>query len=94
MHTLELRPVDNGFELRGGQLSEPMVFRDIEPRPAVHLVGFLSQKLGSELRIFNAADEVIQTRRYEAVLPIPDAVGGLKGPTSRTTSQSVSRIDL
>ncbi len=37
MHTFELRPVENGFELRGGQLPEPLVFRDVEPRPAVGL---------------------------------------------------------
>jgi len=84
MHTFELRPVENGFELRGGQLPEPMIFRDLEPRPAVHLVGFLSQKIGSELRIFNAAGEVIETRRYEAVVPIPGAVSGLHGPTQMT----------
>jgi hypothetical protein len=59
MHTFELRPVEKGFELRGGPLSEPFVFRDIEPRPAVHLVGYLSQLYGSELLIFNAAGEVI-----------------------------------
>ena len=47
MHTFDLRPVDNGFELRGGHLPEPMFFHDIEPRPAVH-----HKKLGSELRIF------------------------------------------
>jgi hypothetical protein len=80
MHTFELRPFENGFELRGGHLPEPMIFRDVEPRPAVHLVGFLSQKFGSELLIFNAAGEVIQTRRFEPVLPIPGAVGGLHGP--------------
>jgi hypothetical protein len=81
MHTFELRPVNNGFELRSGPLLEPMIFRDVEPRgPTVHLVGFLSQKIESELRIFNAAGEVIQTRRFEPVVPIPGAVGGLRGP--------------
>jgi hypothetical protein len=79
-----LRPVENGFELRGGQLPEPMIFRDIEPRPAIHLVGYVSQKLGSDLRIFNATGKVIQTRRYEPVLPIPGAVGGLHGPAQMT----------
>src|SRR6267143_2967412 len=59
----ELRPVENGFELRGGELPEPMIFRDVEPRPAVHLVGFLSQKRGSKLRIFNAEGEVIEKRQ-------------------------------
>jgi hypothetical protein len=80
MHTFDLRPVENGFELRGGQLPEPMVFRDAEPRPAVHLVGFRSQKLGSDLRIFDAVGQVIQTRRYEPVVPMRGAIGGLHGP--------------
>lgn len=84
MHAFELRPVENGYELRGGQLLEPMVFLEHEPRPAVHLVGFLSQKLGSELRIFDAAGQVTETRRYEPVLPIPGAVGGLHGPARMT----------
>ena len=64
MHVFELRPVPSGFQLRGGQLTEPMVSRENEPRPAVHLVGFLSQKEGGELRIFDAAAEIIVTRRY------------------------------
>ena len=49
----ELRPVENGFELRGGQLPESMVFRDIETRPAIHLVGYpprtLTQVIGAAL---------------------------------------------
>jgi hypothetical protein len=61
-----------------------MVFRDTEPRPAIHLVGFLSQKLGSELRIFDAGGHVIETRRYEAVVPMCGAVGGLQGPSEMT----------
>jgi hypothetical protein len=80
MHQFELRPLVNGFELRGGQLIEPMVFHENELRPAVHLAGFLSQKDGGELRIFNQAGEVIVTRRYEAVIPLDNAVGGLHGP--------------
>lgn len=80
MHTFEIRPVVSGFELRGGQLTAPMVFEENEPRPAVHLVGFLSQKDGGELRIFNVAGEVIQTRHYEPQMPMTGAVGGLHGP--------------
>jgi hypothetical protein len=80
MHSFELRPVSLGFELRGGQLTEPMVFREEEPRPGIHLVGFLSQKEGSELRVFDAAGEVVCTRRHEPVMPREGAVGGLRGP--------------
>jgi hypothetical protein len=78
--------IDERFQnaLCGGQLPEPMIFRDVEPRPAIHLVGFLSQKLGSELRIFNAVGEVIQTRHYEPAVPLPGAVGGLHGPAQMT----------
>jgi hypothetical protein len=82
MYLFEVRPVHAGFELRGGQLTEPMVFHENEPRPAVHLAGFLSQKDGGELRIFNAAGEVIVTRRYEPQMPMAGAVGGLCGPKS------------
>jgi hypothetical protein len=57
-----------------------MVFRENEPRPAVSLAGFLSQKEGDELQIFNAAGEVVVTRRYEPVMPMTGAVGGLRGP--------------
>ena len=46
MHMFEVRPVLSGFELRGGPLTEPLVFRETEPRPAVHLAGFVSQKEG------------------------------------------------
>ena len=89
MHIFELQPVPDGFELRGGQLTETMVFCEDEPRPAVHLVGFLSQKDGGELRIFNGAGEVIMTRRYEAVIPTGGAVGGLHGPSEMASDESL-----
>jgi hypothetical protein len=57
-----------------------MIFRETEPRPAVHLVGFLSQKIGSELHIFNALGEAVEPRRSEPVIPMRGAVGGLEGP--------------
>ena len=81
MHKFDLRPVDGGFELKGGQLSEPLLFLEPDPQPAVHLVGFLSQKLGSELQTFDAAGELIQRRHYTPILPIGGAVGGLAGPS-------------
>ena len=84
----EVRPVLSGFELRGGPLTKPMIFREDEPRPAVHLAGFLSQKEEGELRIFSAAGEVIETRRYEAVMPMSGAVGGLRGPSNLETGSA------
>jgi hypothetical protein len=80
MHTFELRLVENGFELRGGPLQEPLVFHEIDPRPAVHLVRFLSQKDGSVLRVLNAIGEVVHARRFEPVIPLRGSVGGLHGP--------------
>ena len=65
-------------------MPEPLIFRDAEPRPAIHLVGFLSQKIGSEVRIFDAVGELIETRRYEPVVPLRGAVGGLQGPSEMT----------
>ena len=38
------------------------------------------QLYGSELLVFNAAGEVIEARRFEPVVPMPGAVGGLQGP--------------
>jgi len=76
----ELRLVENGFELRGGPLQEPLVFHEIDPRPAVHLVRFLSQKDGSVLRVLNAIGEVVHARRFEPVIPLRGSVGGLHGP--------------
>jgi hypothetical protein len=94
MHMFELRPVPDGFELRGGQLTETMVFCEAESRPTVHLVGFLSQKDGGELRIFNATGEVIVTRRYEAVIPMEGAVGGLHGPSNLKAGSAIHRNQL
>lgn len=47
MHLSELRRVPTELELLDGQLTEPMVFQEAEPRPGVHLAGFLSQKEGA-----------------------------------------------
>ena len=46
------------------------------------VVGFLSQRHGSVLRIFDAAGKVIETRRREPVMPIKNVAGGLEGPSS------------
>ena len=50
-----------------------MVFREEEPRPALHLAGFLCQKEGGDLHIFSADGRVLATRRYEPVIPISHA---------------------
>ncbi len=38
----ELRPVQGGFEIRGGRLEESLVFRDREIDIPIRMVGFLT----------------------------------------------------
>ena len=64
----ELRSIEGGFELSGGKLSEPLIYRETEPAPAIHLVGFLSQRDGSELRVLDRAGHLIQTRRFRSTV--------------------------
>ena len=80
MDAYELRSIESGFELSGGKLEEPLIYRENEPAPAIHLVGFLSQRDGSELRIFDRVGQLIRTRSFPATIIMPGAVGGLAGP--------------
>jgi hypothetical protein len=80
MQTFELHPLDDGFELSGGQLQAPMLFHGEESRDAIHFAEFLSQKEGGVLRIFDALGELIETRRFKPNLSTPN-IGGLHGPT-------------
>ena len=80
MDTYELRQIDGGFELRWRKLEKPMIYRETEPQPAINLVGFLSQKDGSELRMFDLSDKVIFTRRFQGTVVTSSAVAGLAGP--------------
>lgn len=81
MDAYELRSIESGFELSGGKLKQPLIYRESAPAPAIHLVGFLSQRNGSELHVFDRAGELIQTRRFQATIIMPGAVGGLSGPS-------------
>jgi hypothetical protein len=81
MDLYELRSIETGFKLSGGKLGEPMIYRESEPAPAIHLVGFLSQRDGSELRVFDRAGQLIQTRNFRATMIMADAVGGLADPS-------------
>jgi hypothetical protein len=74
----ELRPVADGLELSGGELKEPLKYPDRES--AIRLVGFLSQRRGSELRIFDATGALLETQRREPTTIMEGAVGGLAGP--------------
>jgi hypothetical protein len=80
MDEFELRPVEEGFKLTGGQLLGSMIFSGAEPDRAIHLVGFLSRKDGSILRIFDGEGQQIEKRRYEGTGLRPEAIGGLTGP--------------
>jgi hypothetical protein len=80
MDVYELRTIERGFRLSGGKLNEPLVYRENEPAPAIHLVGFLSQRDGSELRVFDRNGGLIQARCFQSTIVMPGAVGGLAGP--------------
>ena len=62
MHSFELRPGESGFELSGGRLPAPMAFGDFEMSPVLRLVGYLSAEDVSELSIFNANGDIVETR--------------------------------
>ncbi len=76
MLEFELRPTGEHFTLSGGQLEEPLRFPEPGPDAGVRLVGLLSQKLGSTLRIFDAdGKEAASPSRFEPVLPRENATG-------------------
>jgi hypothetical protein len=82
MDTFELRPLQDGLELRGGKLEEPMLFceADAEQR-AIHLVGFLSQRDGGFLRILDAVGAVVATKEFRENPIATSAVAGPAGPS-------------
>ncbi len=75
----ELRQTQDGFTLTGGQLPAPLPYPDKEH--AIRLVGFLSQKQGSELRIYGLDGELIDTQARRPAMPLTDnSLGsGLRG---------------
>ena len=82
MHEFALRVIKSGIELSGGQLKGSLVFPKWKPERALRLVGFLSQKVGSLMRIFNVEGKLIKERRFEADTPTANAIGGIRGATS------------
>jgi hypothetical protein len=83
MLTFELRETENGFALSGGQLESPLLYREQDPDAAIRLVGFLSQREGSDLRI-HASNGRITTQRREPAMPFDkNSLGeGLRGQSS------------
>ena len=70
MLDFELRETKDGFILTGGQLPAPLPYPDKEH--AVRLVGFLSQKEGSEMRIYGLEGKLIDTQTRKAAMPLTD----------------------
>jgi hypothetical protein len=64
----ELRQTEDGFFLSGGDLPIPLPYSEKEY--ALRLVEFLSQQQGSELRIFGANGELIDTQILKAAMPL------------------------
>ncbi len=82
MLEFQLRPKDGFFTLTGGQLAgEAWRFPEPGPDQGVRIVGFLSQKLGSTLRIFDKQGNEVTRRKFEPLSPLEGAIGGLVGPT-------------
>lgn len=80
MLDFELRQTKEGFILTGGQLPVPLPYPEIEY--AVRLVGFLSQKEGSELRIYGPDGKLTDTQTRKPAVPLTDGSLGSIFPTS------------
>ncbi len=70
MLDFELRETKDGFILTGGQLPAPLPYPDKEH--AIRLVGFLSQKEGSEMRIYGSDGKLIDTQVRKAAPSLSD----------------------
>ena len=64
MHEYAVRPVQDGFELRGGRLEEPLIFRDREIDIPVRMVGFLTCYTGGLLRRYDEDGLLVAERRF------------------------------
>jgi len=81
VYIFELRDNGQGLTLSGGPLTEPLVYPEPEPEAALRVVGFISQQTAAELRIFDQAGKLIETRIFNPTTILPGAVGGLEGPS-------------
>jgi hypothetical protein len=65
------------MELSGGKLEQPMVFREADSEQrAIHLVGFLSQRDGGFLRIFDTSGTVVATKEFRENAIATGGIGG------------------
>jgi hypothetical protein len=78
----DLRHTEEGFLLSGGMLPASLPYPEKEY--AIRLVGFLSQKQGSELRIYGKGGGLIETQTRRALMPLTqDSLGGgLRGESA------------
>ena|ERR1035437_679558 len=79
MLSFEIRQTESGFILSGNQLERPLTYP--EQDAAVRLVGFLSQKEGSELRLYGVDGNLKSIQRREPAMPLGESSlgSGLRG---------------
>ena len=80
MDNFELRQSGKYLHLSGGGFEQPLVYPAADQEAPVRLVGFLSQRHGSVLRVFDAAGKLVDTQRRTGTAVMRGAVGGLAGP--------------
>jgi hypothetical protein len=81
MDSFELRRSGEDLHLSGGSFHKPLIYPAANPEAPIRLVGFLSQRHGSVLRVFNTAGELVEIQRRPGTVVIRTAVGGLAGPS-------------
>jgi hypothetical protein len=64
IHEYALCPARDGFELRGGRLEEPLVFRDREIEIPIRMVGFLTCYTGGLLRRYDDDGLLVAERTF------------------------------
>ena len=64
MHEYTLCPAQGGFELRGGRLEEPLIFRDRDSDIPVRMVGLLTCYTGGLLRRYGEDGLLVTERRF------------------------------
>ena len=57
-------PEQDGFELRGGRLEEPLIFRDRDIDIPIRMVGFLTCYTGGLLRRYNEDGLLVAERTF------------------------------
>ena len=84
MLSFDLRETREGFVLSGGQLEKPLQYHEKDAEAAIRLVGFLSQRKGSDLRIYGPEGELRSSRHREAGVPLRDGSlgSGLRGDSA------------